>query len=60
VKLATYDCHAWLEHYFQVNAEDHPNRDGVRFIRQAAMTKMQLWELYKMLARVQMLQYMLG
>ena len=47
VKIALHECQSWLEDYFKMNAEDHPNRDGVRYIRHAAMTKMQLWKLYK-------------
>ena len=40
------ECHSWMKAYFRVNAEHHPNRDGFRYLRQAAMNKIALHELY--------------
>jgi len=41
------ECKAWMKSYFKVNAEDQPNRDGFKYLRQASMNKIALWELYE-------------
>ena len=41
------ECKAWMKSYFKVNAEDQPNRDGFKYLRQASMNKTALWDLYE-------------